>query len=255
MDNLSGKNGSHKWTLGKLIRFLAILGVLYSEALISDYLLAPLPPMSCCRCNRSGKCRSCVWVKSGKRCTTCLPARRGNCQNHMVGDAALSTEANDQENEPRTNEITTPGNLTSCPREEEVPLSEASENCESDEFLPDTQGIGRSGSLVEELVQNSIWWAREGICTRNGQPIPVLCECFCKVESSSEGCNGTTGSHTSEALQNLQIKELHQVYREETVCGNKVTSKLCLKRGGQFKEGFNPTEEQRASRYQEDSQR
>ena len=92
--------------------------------------------MSCCRCNRSGKCRSCVCVKSGKRCTTCLPARRGNCQNHMVGDAALSTVANDQENEPRTNEITTPGNLTSCPREEEVPLSEASENCESDEFLP-----------------------------------------------------------------------------------------------------------------------
>ena len=77
------------------------------------------------------KCHSCVCAKSGKRCTTCLPAWRGNCQNHMLGDPALCTIANDQENEPRTNEITTPDHLTSCPREEDVPLSEASENYES----------------------------------------------------------------------------------------------------------------------------
>ena len=92
--------------------------------------------MSCCRCNRSGKCRSCVCAKSGKRCATCLPARRGNCQNHTVGDPALNTVANDQENEPRTNEFTTPSHLTSCPCKEEVPLPEAAENYESNEFLP-----------------------------------------------------------------------------------------------------------------------
>ena len=122
------KNGSHELTVGKLIRFVAILGVFYSEALISDYLLASLLPMSCCRCNRSGKCRSCVCAKSGKRCTTCLPARWGNCQNHTVKDPALNTISNDQENEPRTNEITTLDHLTSCPREEKVPVSVASEN-------------------------------------------------------------------------------------------------------------------------------
>ena len=31
------------------------------------------------------------------------------------------------------------------------------------------------------------------------------------------------------------------IWRGDTVCGNKVTSKPCLKKGGQFKEGSNPT--------------
>lgn len=35
----------------------------------------------CCRCNGDGKCKNCVCVKAGKTCTTCLPARRGNCSN------------------------------------------------------------------------------------------------------------------------------------------------------------------------------
>ena len=35
----------------------------------------------CCRCNSRGKCRSCVCVKQGLVCTTCLPSRLGGCHN------------------------------------------------------------------------------------------------------------------------------------------------------------------------------
>ena len=37
--------------------------------------------MSCCRCNRSGRCRNCFCVKSGRTCQGCLPLRLGNCTN------------------------------------------------------------------------------------------------------------------------------------------------------------------------------
>ena len=37
--------------------------------------------MSCCRCNRSGRCRNCSCAKSGKTCQGCLPQRLGNCTN------------------------------------------------------------------------------------------------------------------------------------------------------------------------------
>ena len=36
---------------------------------------------SCCRCNGSGRCKNCVCVKSKRSCSTCLPSRRGTCQN------------------------------------------------------------------------------------------------------------------------------------------------------------------------------
>ena len=37
--------------------------------------------MSCCRCNKSAKCRNCIRVKSGKRCISCQPGRLGKCCN------------------------------------------------------------------------------------------------------------------------------------------------------------------------------
>ena len=36
----------------------------------------------CCRCNGSGRCRSCACVKSGRPCVDCLPSRKGNCCNN-----------------------------------------------------------------------------------------------------------------------------------------------------------------------------
>ena len=72
----------------------------------------------------------------------------------------------------------------------------------------------------EEVVH---WWRNmfkipsggqgKAFVQENGQPIPVLCGCFCKGESSSEGCNGTTGSRTSEAIQTTKSKD-HIKYME-----------------------------------------
>ena len=37
--------------------------------------------MSCCRCNRMGRCQNCCCVKQKRHCTICLPLRLGNCAN------------------------------------------------------------------------------------------------------------------------------------------------------------------------------
>ena len=38
----------------------------------------------CCRCNSREKCMSCVCVKQGRVCTSCLPSRTGGCHNLAV---------------------------------------------------------------------------------------------------------------------------------------------------------------------------
>ena len=51
----------------------------------------------CCRCNGRRKCRSCVCVKQGRLCTSCLPSRTGGCHNLAVPTcppvSAASSEA------------------------------------------------------------------------------------------------------------------------------------------------------------------
>ena len=42
----------------------------------------------CCRCNGRGKCMSCVCVKQGRVCTSCLPSRTG-CHNLAVHQILL----------------------------------------------------------------------------------------------------------------------------------------------------------------------
>ena len=37
---------------------------------------------SCCRCNRSGRCRNCVCCKQKSLCFNCLPSRLGKCENY-----------------------------------------------------------------------------------------------------------------------------------------------------------------------------
>ena len=126
-----------------------------------------------------------------------MPARLGNCQNHATGDPALSAPVNDQEGEPHTDEIATQDLMTSQPHEENVPIPEALGNLESNDFLPSytpahdltfSWGALNGEEVDRELsetydkvvhwrrnLQDSVWWAREGVCTRNGQSIPVLC--------------------------------------------------------------------------------
>ena len=37
--------------------------------------------MTCCKCNRTGRCRNCLCVRNGQACQNCLPQRLGNCVN------------------------------------------------------------------------------------------------------------------------------------------------------------------------------
>ena len=94
-----------------------------------------LLPMSCCRCNRSGKCRSCVCAKSGKRCTNCLPIRLSNCQNHTDqgqeedntddhSDSVVSALVNDHGEIPQVDEHSQLQRLTSQPSVESIPQPE-----------------------------------------------------------------------------------------------------------------------------------
>ena len=46
--------------------------------------------MTCCRCNRTGRCRNCACAKSGKPCQNCLPQRLGNCANTVQTQPSIS---------------------------------------------------------------------------------------------------------------------------------------------------------------------
>ena len=37
--------------------------------------------MTCCRCNRTGRCQNCSCVKNGRKCQNCLALHVGNCVN------------------------------------------------------------------------------------------------------------------------------------------------------------------------------
>ena len=37
--------------------------------------------VACCKCNRTGLCRSCACVKARRLCESCLPSKLGNCAN------------------------------------------------------------------------------------------------------------------------------------------------------------------------------
>ena len=62
--------------------------------------------MTCCRCNRTGRCRGCSCVKAGSLCQNCLPSRRGQCTNANPNthDLAISTSVS-VKTEPATSQI------------------------------------------------------------------------------------------------------------------------------------------------------
>ena len=47
--------------------------------------------MLCCRCNRSGRCRNCSFVKAGSPCQSCLPQCLGNCSNNRSTITPITT--------------------------------------------------------------------------------------------------------------------------------------------------------------------
>jgi len=46
---------------------------------------------SCCRCNKTGKCRNCPSVKAGIKCLSCLPGRLGHCENLSPSSTHVAT--------------------------------------------------------------------------------------------------------------------------------------------------------------------
>ena len=47
----------------------------------------------CCRCNGSGRCKNCACVKAGQTCFSCLPGRRGRCQNTQSSTPTLDAQS------------------------------------------------------------------------------------------------------------------------------------------------------------------
>lgn len=55
--------------------------------------------MTCCKCNRSGRCQNCSCVKRGQPCQGCLPQRLGNCVNTVHTQPSPSA-SNDMPSQP-----------------------------------------------------------------------------------------------------------------------------------------------------------
>ena len=72
-------------------------------------------PPQCCRCNGSGRCRSCFCVKNKQSCTNCLPGKTSRCENwHQpticqapVSDAPVTANDHERTLELPNNELET----------------------------------------------------------------------------------------------------------------------------------------------------
>ena len=49
--------------------------------------------MTCCKCNRTGRCCGCACIKACRQCTSCLPIKQGKCQNAVSRPAVPATAA------------------------------------------------------------------------------------------------------------------------------------------------------------------
>ena len=51
--------------------------------------------MTCCKCNKTGRCRNCSCVKAGIHCQSCLPSRLGSCSNITSTDTRQTATTDD----------------------------------------------------------------------------------------------------------------------------------------------------------------
>ena len=65
----------------------------------------------CCKCNGSGRCRSCSCVKAGKACVDCLPNKRQGCSNQPT--QPLSTPPSDHQPPSQSTIATIASSITS----------------------------------------------------------------------------------------------------------------------------------------------
>ena len=85
--------------------------------------------MSCCRCNRTGSCRTCSCFKDGRKCNSCLPRKLGRCVNSsssslctpvtQAASAPISTTAS----QSTVTQISTTTKLQSMPTQVNIKTS------------------------------------------------------------------------------------------------------------------------------------
>ena len=131
--------------------------------------------MTCCRCNRSGRCRNCSCVKNGTLCQDCLPQRLGNCINASV---------------PK------------CNQEQQPPIAEqTSLQCSEETYTLETQVSVTDNSPVRPAViwplptleePNFIWGNNQGeeYCAKVNQAYEEVVHWRCNLFQVPSGSAG-----------------------------------------------------------------
>ena len=101
---------------------------------------------ACCRCNASGKCRTCRCIKSGKSCQGCLPQRLGKCEN---SDTFIRSPQNEE----------TSSSSSSSIRHSQIP-------CELVQCVEDTSSVITS-DIYETTTDNLEAFERGNSCNSN----------------------------------------------------------------------------------------
>ena len=107
---------------------------------------------ACCRCNASGKCRTCCCIKSGKSCQGCLPQRLGKCEN---SDTLIRS--------PQSEE--TSSSSSSSIRHSQIP-------CELVQCVEDTSSVITS-DIYETTTDNLEVFERGNSCNSNHPNLPA----------------------------------------------------------------------------------
>ena len=133
--------------------------------------------MSCCKCNRSGRCRNCSCVKSGRTCQGCLPQRLGHCTNvtlplqrsspetstasiadesvAMPPDDVLSQSSDEDEVSCANIDVTWPSPALQPPNLLGAPVVVKS-------FHKNQPGLRGSGPLATKSFSSAIWISATG---------------------------------------------------------------------------------------------
>ena len=92
----------------------------------------------CCRCNGSGRCRSCSCARSQGSCIDCLPLRRGHCENAPVPTPDLTDNQTVEENNHPTHDVSITSSVSPVSQDSPAPNDEL----QSTLHLPDAVSLG-----------------------------------------------------------------------------------------------------------------
>lgn len=101
--------------------------------------------MTCCRCNRTGRCQNCTCVKRGQPCQNCLPQRLGNCVNTARTQPSHSALSDLPFTQPLSSQV-----LNSVP---ETPLSHLSSTSDTSAPLQQLSPSFQSPSRMRNIPE------------------------------------------------------------------------------------------------------